>query len=276
VPHSGSFIRWAGGKAWFVPHFKEYTTGLEFNKYFEPFLGGASVFFSLEGQHQAFLSDANEELMRAYIVVRDYPDEVVSALKLLKNKKEEYYRIRDWIPNSDIEKAVRFLYLNYTSFNGIYRVNSAGVYNVPYGFRNIEFDYKRLWALSVKLKKAVMTSGDFEVYKERIGPKDLVFLDPPYSVSQKPAENGFIKYNAKLFSLDEQYRLSRYIDYIKECGAYYLLTNSAHETIAEIFEKGDRRVSLQRSCSIGGKNAHRGQVLEYLLTNIPKSEVNSK
>ena len=201
---------------------------MEFNNYFEPFLGGASVFFSLGRQNQAFLSDFNEELIHTYIVVRDHPDELVSILQRLKNTEEEYYINRTWTPNNDIERAARFLYLNYTSYNGIYRVNRNGVYNVPYGFRSTQFDYKRFWELSVKLENTILRSGDFEINREHIGPNDLVFLDPPYSVSRKSTENGFIKYNAKLFSLDEQYRLSRYIDFIKERGAYYMLTNSAH------------------------------------------------
>ncbi len=92
-------------------------------------------------------------------------------------------------------------------------------------------------------------------------------LDPPYTVSHN--ENGFIKYNQKLFSIEDQYRLSRFIDQIKASGAYYILTNAAHETIIEIFDKeGDYRYDLSRASSIGGKNANRGQVKEFVFTNI--------
>jgi DNA adenine methylase len=270
MPQADTLIRWAGGKSWFVSHFKKYTDGLEYNNYIEPFFGGGSIFFSAVEGHQAFLSDVNEELILMYQVARDHPEELADVFSSFVNSEQEYYRIRSWLPSSDIEKAARFLYLNHTSYNGIYRVNRAGVYNVPYGFRNMKCDKDRILAASKKLQNAVLSSGDFETFRDKINPNDLVFLDPPYSVSRKSGENGFIAYNAKLFSLDEQYRLSRFVDHIKACGAYYMVTNSAHDTIAEIFEKGDRRIDLQRGCSIGGKNAARGQVKEYLFTNIPE------
>lgn len=111
--------------------------------------------------------------------------------------------------------------------------------------------------------------GDFEINKYRIKENDLVFLDPPYTVSHKG--NGFISYNQKLFSLDDQKRLKRYVEYIKKKGAYYILTNAAHENIQEIFlTEGNRMVKLQRNSLIGGKNAVRTAVTEFVFTNIPE------
>ena len=112
-----------------------------------------------------------------------------------------------------------------------------------------------------------MECSDFAARKYRIKTGDLVFLDPPYTVSHN--QNGFIKYNQKLFSIKEQYRLSAYIDYIRKKGAYYVLTNAAHDTIFEIFDKGDRVITLDRNSLIGGKNSKRERISEYIFTNIP-------
>ena len=265
-----SFIRWAGGKSWLVTPFKAVIKGFQYKKYFEPFVGRGSIFFSKEDNHRSYLSDINEELINAYKVVQSKPLELIKELMKLKNEEEEYYRIRSWTPNDCFNRAVRFIYLNHTSFNGIYRVNRFGVYNVPYGHRNIRWDFESIREASKKLQDVTLGCGDFTLFRKCIQKGDLVFLDPPYTVSEKASENGFIKYNQTLFSLDEQKRLSEFIDVIKRCGAYYIMTNQAHPTIDEIFEKNDRKIVLERPCLIGGKNASRRTVQEYLFTNIPE------
>lgn len=273
MPRCLSPIRWAGGKSWFIPHFKYYTERLDYNRYIEPFLGGASVFFAMENQHESYLSDVNEELILAYRVMRDHPEELITQMQQYPNTQDEYYRVRGLEPIDEIGRAARFMYLNYTSFNGIYRVNQQGVYNVPYGFRDITFDYDKIRTASQQLQGVNIECGDFTINQQHINHGDLVFLDPPYSVSRRAGENGFIKYNAQLFSIDDQYRLSAFIDYIKEQDAYYILTHAVHDTIYEIFHKnGDRCDQLTRSSLIGGRNAQRGQVTEYLFTNIPERE----
>ena len=108
--------------------------------------------------------------------------------------------------------------------------------------------------------------SDFDIVRKNIDRGDLVFLDPPYTVSHN--NNGFIKYNQKIFSLEDQYRLRTLIDYIEEIGAYYILTNAAHQTIKEIFSYGNRLIELNRANLIGGINAQRGQTSEYIFTNI--------
>lgn len=128
----------------------------------------------------------------------------------------------------------------------------------------------RIRSASEKLHNTRIEVGDFEVNKYPIKPKDLVFLDPPYTVSHN--NNGFIQYNQNLFSLADQHRLKRFIEYIKHKGAYYILTNAAHETIREIFlTQGDRIVELQRNSLIGGRNAARAAISEYIFTNIPEA-----
>lgn len=266
---SEPFIRWAGGKAWLVPYIKELTKGLEYKNYYEPFLGGAAVFFSLTPPKHVYLSDVNAELIDTYTAIRDIPEEVIQSLQELRNTEEDYYRIREEVPTDLAERAARFLYLNQTSFNGLYRVNNNGKYNVPYGYRKkLNYDTERIKNASAKLQRVKLECSDFASRKYRIKAGDLIFLDPPYTVSHN--QNGFIKYNQKLFSIDEQYRLSAYIEFIRNRGAYYILTNAAHETILEIFDKGDRVITLDRNSLIGGKNSKRGKISEYVFTNIPE------
>lgn len=222
---------------------------------------------------KSYLSDANSQLINTYIQVRDNPEELIEHFKALPNTEFDYYRIREEITRDNtVENAARFLYLNQTSYNGLYRVNRNGGYNVPYGFReNWDYDLERIRVASLQLQNARISTGDFEINKYRIKENDLVFLDPPYTVSHN--NNGFIAYNQKLFSLDDQYRLKKFIEYIKSQGAYYILTNAAHETIREIFlTQGDRIIELQRNSLIGGKNATRATITEYIFTNIPEAK----
>lgn len=260
-------LRWAGGKSWLVKYLGDMLPRNGYSNYHEPFLGGASVFLHLKPQALSYLSDLNAELIDTYIALRDQPLEVIKVLSSYSNTKEFYYEIRGYEPQSEAEKAARFIYLNHTSFNGIYRVNLNGEYNVPYGYRQKDFLNKdSLLSVSRALQGAVLQPGDFNIVRENLHENDLVFLDPPYTVSHN--ENGFIKYNQKIFSLDDQIRLSALVNFINESGAYYILTNAAHKAIEEIFDNGDRRVELQRASTIGGTNAQRGQTSEYLFTNI--------
>lgn len=268
MSHIEPFIRWAGGKTWLVPFMNQLTQNLKYNNYYEPFLGGAAIFFSLTPPKHVYLSDINAELIDTYMAIRDIPDDVIKSLLLLQNTEEDYYRIREMNPPTLSERAARFLYLNQTSFNGLYRVNNQGKYNVPYGYRKtLNYDIERIRNASTKLQGVRLECSDFAARKYRVKAGDLIFLDPPYTVSHN--QNGFIKYNQKLFSIEEQYRLSAYIDYIRKKGAYYVLTNAAHETIFEIFNKGDRVITLDRNSLIGGKNSKREKISEYIFTNIP-------
>jgi DNA adenine methylase len=261
------FLRWAGGKNWLVKYLPELMPN-NFRNYHEPFLGGGSIFFSIQPATVSFLSDLNTELVETYSTIRDNVGSVIRLLETYKNTAEDYYRIREVNAQTDkVERAARFIYLNQTSFNGIYRVNLHGNYNVPYGFRKKKFlEPENLLKVSQLLKRAVLQTGDFEIVLQNVKRGDLVFLDPPYSVSHN--DNGFIKYNQKLFSLDDQYRLSSIIDRIKEADAYYMLTNARHKKIEEIFEKGDSKIELSRANLIGGTKAKRGHVNEYVFTNV--------
>lgn len=271
MPPIEPFVRWAGGKTWLIPHLPQIIGNIHIEHYHEPFLGGAAVFFSLEHNKRSYLSDANEHLVNAYVQIRDNPQAVIDCFIQFQNTEDEYYRIRDkFIPTSLEESAAQFVYLNQTSYNGLFRVNRQGKYNVPYGFRkNWHYDTARILEASEKLQNTRISVGDFEVNKHRIKAHDLVFLDPPYTVSHN--NNGFIEYNQNLFSLEDQERLSCFIDYIKQKNAYYILTNAAHGEIRRIFTKeGDRLLELRRNSLIGGRNAARAEISEYIFTNIPE------
>ena len=253
------FIRWVGGKSWLIHYLPQIIGDLHVEHYHEPFLGGGAVFFALEHKKKSYLSDSNQQLINAYIQIRDNPNEVIRILNGFENTEENYYKVREAFNlDNTVENAARFIFLNQTSFNGVFRVSKTGKYNED-----------RIMAASKKLKNSNICVGDFEVNKKKLCEGDLVFLDPPYTVSHN--NNGFIEYNRNLFSLEDQQRLKKYIDFIKNKGAYYLLTNAAHTAIREIFYNDrDRVIELQRQSLIGGINAKRTLISEYIFTNIPR------
>lgn len=261
-------LRWAGGKRWLAPQLARLTRTLKFDRYHEPFLGGGSIFLALSCERPAFLSDLNSDLIATYDSLRHHPDEVFDRLKTHQNESDYYYALRSSSPAGNIDKAARFIFLNHTSFNGIYRVNLDGRYNVPYGRRhNLCLPtLEHLRNVARSLGHATLSTQDFEQSLKSVEAGDLVFLDPPYTVSHN--RNGFVKYNQNLFSFDDQRRLSRGIDRIRDVGAHYILTNAAHESIATLFEKGDVRRVMHRKNAVGGSHAIRGIATEYLFTNI--------
>lgn len=262
------FLRWAGGKSWLLKHIDTILPENGFNTYHEPFLGGGSVFLALNPK-KSFLSDLNSELIETYSTLKEKPEDIIDCLSHYINSEQFYYSIRSQVPKNRIEKAARFIYLNQTSFNGIFRVNLKGEYNVPYGFRTKDFlETEKLRLVSKRLQNSELMVGDFSIVFKNIKENDLIFLDPPYTVSHN--YNGFIKYNQKLFSLDDQIRLSSLIDDIKDKGAYYILTNAAHPRIKEIFSKGDSVLKKSRASLIGGLSAQRGHTEEFIFTNVIK------
>lgn len=261
------FLRWAGGKTWLIKHLPLITNGIKFNNYHEPFLGGASIFFHLQPQNQSYLSDINPSLIETYQCVKEDVEKVISNLSQFKNTEEEYYKIRGSNFRDEFKRAARFIYLNQTSYNGIYRENLKGEYNVPFGYRTKNFlEPENLIEASKSLQQSNLRTDDFTSVLESVKEKDLVFLDPPYTVSHN--KNGFIKYNKNLFSLEDQYILKEVITEINNSGAYYILTNAAHSKIDEIFSIGNKKLELTRASLIGGTNANRGQITEFIFTNI--------
>lgn len=261
------FLRWAGGKRWLKKKIDELVDINNYESYHEPFVGGGAILFHLKPTN-AFISDANKELIETYIAIKENPNNVIEFLKNFSKDKASYYIIRSQKFENNFQKAAQFIYLNQMSFNGIYRVNANGGYNVPYGNReNYEFDYENILLVSEFLQNITIQHCDFEESLNNIGDNDLVFLDPPYTIAHNL--NGFVQYNQKIFSLDDQYRLTNAIDQIKEIGSNYILTNAAHSKVKEIFDKeNDTILEISRTSVVGGKNSIRGQYSEYLFTNI--------
>lgn len=266
IVKSEPFLRWAGGKRWFLKYIDQIIPE-EFNNYHEPFLGGGAVYFHLEHKKIAFLSDLNPELIETYSCVKNKLDKVITTLSSFKNTETQYYKIRSKKFDNDFERAAQFIYLNKTSFNGIYRVNKNGDYNVPYGFRkNTKIVQKEnLKIVSSMLQNAQLINDDFSVLLNNINENDFVFIDPPYTVAHE--NNGFIEYNQKIFSLEDQKRLCTIIEKIKDVGAFYILTNAKHDSIKKIYSKIDKPIVLSRNSTIGGKGARREQFKEYIFTN---------
>ena len=217
------FLRWTGGKNWLIPKLSKIVSKINYNNYHEPFIGGGSVFFAINPKAKSFLSDINVDLINCYKCVKNSPEKVIKYLSFFKQNKEEYYKIRNQKFDNIFKEASKFIYLNKTSFNGIYRVNLDGKYNVPYGNKNFNLEKleKLIYSASNQLKNTVIISQDFKKTIDEIKSNDLVFLDPPYTITHN--NNGFIKYNEKLFSIDEQHNLSSYIDKVIAKDAYFII-----------------------------------------------------
>lgn len=261
------FLRWAGGKRWLKKEIDELVNINNYNNYHEPFVGGGSILFHLKPIN-AYISDSNRELIETYLAIKENPNIVIENIKMFKKDKESYYTIRSQYFENNFQKAAQFIYLNQMSFNGIYRVNANGKYNVPYGNREkYNFDYTNILLVSEFLQNVIIEHCDFQESLNKVRENDLVFLDPPYTIAHNL--NGFVQYNQKIFSLEDQYRLTNAIDQIKEIGANYILTNAAHLKVKEIFDKeNDTILEISRASVVGGKNSIRGQYSEYLFTNL--------
>ena len=263
------FLRWTGSKRWFVKDHIENFLPRNFSNYHEPFLGAGAVFFWLkdDSERHYFLTDSNTELINVYKQLKEFPKELICHLKTFKNSEDNYYKIRKLSPRSDSKKAARFIYLNRTSFNGIYRVNDKGKYNVPYGKReNVEIvTLDSFNSVNTCLQDVTLDSLDFFETLDNINRNDFVFIDPPYTVAHE--KNGFIEYNQKLFSWEDQLRLKEYIERIIEIGAFFILTNACHQSIYDLYKDLAQIEKVSRYSQVGGRKKTRGQYNEYVIYN---------
>lgn len=260
------FLKWPGGKRWLIGQFSKYFSSQIKGRYIEPFLGSGAVFFHLTPQN-ALLSDTNDDLITAYQSIKMNWQDVRCILTKYHqlHDKAYYYEIRDSKPQDIIEKAARFIYLNRTCFNGIYRVNKNGKFNVPIGTKSkviLDSDNFEAWAKI--LKNTQLSCEDFEVAINKAQKEDFIFADPPYTIRHN--HNGFIKYNEKLFSWDDQIRLRDALIRAKTRGAHILVTNANHECVKTLYQKGFEHFTLSRFSSISANRINRNTFEELIIT----------
>jgi len=192
------FLKWAGGKRWLVKKGKNIIPP-HYERYIEPFLGGAAIFFSLP-ESPYIIADSNLELINCYKAIKSNHKEVEKILRLHQRRhcNDYYYQMREYQPRKQCTRAARFIYLNRTCWNGLYRVNLKGEFNVPKGTKNnVLLETDKFEKIAAKLKKGSIMCQDFEKTLAVAGEGDFVFIDPPYTV--KHNLNGFLKYNEKIF-----------------------------------------------------------------------------
>lgn len=258
------FLKWAGGKRWLASSDK-LPKPQEYCRYIEPFLGGGAVFFALQPA-TAVLADLNPELINLYRIIRDYPREFTAALQEHQEAHSDsyYYRVREAIPSDEIGRAARMLYLNRTCWNGLYRVNRNGVFNVPRGTKNsVVIDGEDFSAISRRLSSVSLQCQDFEQTIDLATMGDFLFIDPPYTVNHNA--NGFLKYNENIFSWADQIRLHASLLRAAERGASIVVTNADHHTIHDLYD-GFEYIRLDRSSVLSGKKEYRGKTSEALFS----------
>lgn len=236
------FIKWVWWKRQLISQFEKLYP-LEFNNYFEPFLWWWAVFFNLQ-RDQSFLSDVNEELINVYKTIKDKPKELISFLELLEYSKEKFLEIRFWDREkwwlkkySDIQRAGRFIYLNRTCFNGLYRVNSKWEFNVPFWtYSNPDYVQKEnILNTSQLLNKtnAEIKLQSFEKILTKAQKWDFVYFDPPYDILTESA--NFTSYDSSWFWRDMQKKLALVYKKLTKKWVYVMLSNHNTDFIREIF-----------------------------------------
>ena len=263
-------VKWAGGKWQLLPVFSLYfPSPSQIDRYFEPFLGGAAVFFHLQPP-RSFLSDSNAELIEVYQVVQSQVEALLLSLRQHRNERDYYYRLRAIDPETltPVERASRLIYLNRTCYNGLYRVNSAGKFNVPFGrYANPRIcDEEGLRAASLALQGARLFVADFEDALADARSGDFVYFDPPYYPLSKTS--SFTSYTRDRFDEKEQRRLASVYRDLDRRGCYLMLSNSSAPLIYDLY-KGFRVVKVEASRAISCKGDGRGPVTELLILNYP-------
>ena len=270
------YLKWAGGKRQLLPEIRKYIPA-SFDLYVEPFVGAGAVLFDLQ-PGRAVINDANRQLIMTYEVIRDDVETLIAALKehVAKNTKEYYYTVREQDRDSAVfgrlsktEKAARLIYLNKTCFNGLYRVNSQGLFNVPYGrYKNpaiCEEETLRGIHEYFRNNEVVILNGDFAKAARMATPDSFVYFDPPYHSADN---SNFTGYQADGFPEAEQLRLRDVMKELTDQGVKCLLSNSDTEFIRKIYkDKAFRVETVTASRTINSNTAGRGKVNEVLIRN---------
>jgi len=265
------FIKWVGGKRQLTQAIVELLPK-DYNEYFEPFVGGAAVLFAIK-PGRATINDLNPDLINLYKVVKDKPFDLIQSLESHVVKEDYYYFLRNldrdkpaFEKMTDLERASRFLFLNKTGYNGLYRVNRNGEFNVPFGRYNNPslYDAENIKACSDALQYVTILKGEFDNIKNIVGKKDLVYLDPPYAPVSKTS--NFTNYTEKGFDETNQLRLKMFVDYLTERGSYIVMSNSYTPFIIDLYS--DYRITLVNAKrSINSNGSKRGAVKEVIITN---------
>lgn len=262
------FLRWAGGKRWLTASYFQYFPK-KFGRYYEPFLGSGAVFFRL-APNRATLSDANSELIHCFQGVRDAWESVERILRThhTRHSPTYYESVRKSKPRNLDTRSARFIYLNRTCWNALYRVNLKGEFNVPIGTKsNVILDSDNFESIALQLKGVTLSASDFEKVVNRARSGDFVFADPPYTV--KHNLNGFVKYNEKIFRWDDQIRLSECLRRAADRGVLVLTTNANHPSIVELYKDHFSVTPVIRRSVIAARSEYRGYFDELIISNYP-------
>lgn len=262
-----SFLKWVGSKEWLKKEIAHLVRKSGKLNYVEPFLGSGAVFFS-NNFNSSVLNDINSELIQTFICVKDRPEELFNSIKLIPQNEEAFYSLRKQSPVDSLEIATRFIYLNKTSFNGLYRVNRNGEFNASYGKRTFSLNQLKesLFSCSKKLEGVKLINSNFTSTIDYVDSNSIVFLDPPYIHS---TNSGFNKYDKNAFSDFDNIELYNFIKVAKERGAKYILTNEDNEQVRQIFSGlEDNLITASRTSNISSKVESRKKYNELIVTNI--------
>ena len=258
------FLKWAGGKRWLADR-SDFAIPEYSGRYIEPFLGGGAIFFS-HLPKCSVLSDANARLIETYAAIRDHCEDVVELLRSHHDLHcaEYYYYLRAQTIDTVIGRAAQFVYLNRACWNGLYRVNRKGEFNVPIGSKDwILSDDDDFLAISAALANSELVAADFESSIDRAQSGDLIFADPPYTVAHN--FNGFVKYNEKIFSWNDQVRLSKALARAVSRGAAVVSTNADHPSVVDLYSSFAHLSHLARASVISGSRQGRRLTTELLI-----------
>lgn len=263
-------VKWVGGKRQLMFELLK-NMPENYNRYFEPFIGGGALFFELQPDN-AYISDMNEELINLYQVVRNNVDELITDLQKHDISKKYFTEIRnidrteDYENWSNVQKASRFIYLNRTCFNGMYRVNSKGEFNVPFGnYKNPRIlDENNLINCSNLLKRTEIKHADFSEILKRVKKGDFVYFDPPYVPLSETS--SFTSYTKDGFDMDMQFKLRDVCDELDAMGIKFLLSNSDTKLVNELYENYNiKKVFASRQINANADG--RGKITEVLVRN---------
>jgi DNA adenine methylase len=260
------FLKWVGGKGQILGEIRQFYPA-ELNKYYEPFVGGGAVFFDLLPK-KAIISDSNKELINCYKIVKSKVEELIETLQEYVYDKERYYAVREEDPSKldPVARAARTIYLNRTGFNGLYRVNQKGKFNVPFGRHTNPTicDETNLRGCSKALKRITLRSASFEKVLSDAEPDDFVYFDPPYiPVSDT---SYFTSYQKSGFGMDNQEKLACVFEELAQRGVKVLLSNSDVPWMHDRFHKFNIH-TLFALRSINSNTKKRGAVSEVLISS---------